>query len=85
MKPIALYARREPTTDPATIAYVPPAQRRRLRDVVFYATPAAARDPKNIVARMPWHYTESIPRRSAETVVLNCCRYRLYWLKEKAR
>ena len=76
MDNFTLYARREPTTDSVSIQYVPPRQLARLRDVVLYRDAQAT----DRAARIPWHYTSSIPRRSAKTIMLNCFRYRLQWI-----
>lgn len=72
---LPLYLRREPTTDPVTLAHDPDAARRR--DVVAYSDPACTIRK----GRWPWHHSTK-PRRNCRTVTLNCFRWAAHWLPD---
>lgn len=79
MKPSTLilrYLRKEPTNDTILKAYAPKARR---YDVVAYGDSKAETAP---VARWPWFYTDSKPRKGRRTVTLNCFTYAAVWLPD---
>lgn len=74
---LPLYLRREPTTDPVSLAYCPPRQLATLRDVVAYRDPECTER----AARWPWHYSNK-PTRRNRRVMFNCYRWSARWLPE---
>ena len=74
---LILYARKERTTCPHTLAQ-PAVLASAQRDVVIYRD-AAATIP---AGRYPWHYTASKPTRRNRWINHNCARYRLEWLPD---
>lgn len=67
---LALYARKEPTTDPIALAHGLEAK----KDVVLYRDLAGTQ----FVARWSW-YLSRRPRRGQKRVTLNCWRWELLW------
>lgn len=68
---LPLYLSKEPTTD-EVVKKLAPLEKKF--DVVARRRPGG-----KIVARWPWHYTKSKPRRNQRTVMFNCCRWRVVW------
>lgn len=75
---MALYARRERTTDEATFAMLKVSGNQpvypRMADVVLYGDRACTHP----VARHPWHHSNK-PQKRHRTVMHNCARYPLVW------
>lgn len=67
---LTLFARREPTTDAASIA----AGLTNKQDVVLYAD----KDCTKVEARWPWHFS-NCPTKRNKYVTLNCWRWKLEW------
>lgn len=73
---LALYARKEPTTDAVTIARGVKGK----RDSVLYRD----RECTRIVARWPW-YASDCPGRGQQRVMFNCWRWHLVWCDDPIR
>ena len=71
----ALYARKEPTTDP----HLGTINRKGKKDVILYSDSEATQQ----VSRYPWHYTLSKPDKRNKKIMHNCAEYDLVWLPDK--
>lgn len=69
---LAVFARKEPTSDAVAIA----AGVRDKRDTVFYRDALCTQ----VFARKPW-YQSGHPRRNTRTVTLNCWPWNLQWVQ----
>ncbi len=76
---MSLFARREPTTDSATMDMLKLSGGKkispRMTDVVLYYDSGCTRH----AATYPWHYTTK-PRKTDTRVMHNCVSYLLTWL-----
>ncbi len=78
-----VYARKEPTTDSATLDMIKAAGGvlgavSKKQDVQVYKDKAA----KHPLARFPWYYSNK-PTRRNRYVTVNCVVYNLVWLETK--
>jgi hypothetical protein len=85
LKTPTLYLRREPTTDSVLLAHLLTLPHVKLdrpywMDVRAYYDRAC----KSPAGCWPWHYDQSKPTRRNRWTMLNCVRYAVVWLPDRA-
>jgi hypothetical protein len=83
MRHPTVYLRREQTTDSVLLNHLPTLPHVKLdrpywMDVQAYSDPSG----ENPIGRWPWHYTK--PTRRNRWTMLNCFRYAVVWIPDKA-